>query len=107
MSSPTQAEVVLMFLPAAEGGRQKAIALHDGSYSAQLLVAGAGPLGVTFVAGPVQAVRPGETAAATVSFTGPPETSHAAVTEGTAFKAMAGGRLVAIGRVVRLIKSAP
>lgn len=104
MDKPTCAEVELEFRTSDEGGREQPVLLVGGTYRPHLVAASGEYLGVAFVHGPAQAVQPGSYAQATLQFLYAPRISYAELVEGCRFRVMEGGREVASGRVVRILR---
>jgi hypothetical protein len=98
------AEVLIEFLPTEEGGRKTPVCLStDGPtrYLPHFRVGDGEWLGVEFVDGPDEPVLPGGLTFATVRFMYEPDVSYDALTVGTQFKVMEGGRVVGVGKVTR------
>ena len=101
--SPQQncAEVCVTFTTTAEGGRRSAVSLGNGGYRPHFRVSGGEYLGVEYVVGPQEPVRPGGTALATVSFLYEPTVNYAALTDGANFQVLEGPNVVGNGHIVR------
>lgn len=103
MSRSHGAEVELRFRNAEEGGRTAAISLSLGAYRPHFVVAGGEYLGVVVIQGPAEPVQPGGKVNATVVFVYEPAVNYSALVEGAIFEVMEGPRVVANGRVLRLV----
>ena len=93
-------------LPAEQGGRASPLNLSTdapGSYRPHFRALGGDGemLGIEFVDGPDEPVRPGAGTFATVRFLYAPEVDYSALAVGAAFEILEGARVVGRGRVTR------
>ena len=95
------AEVELCFRTAEQGGRSAPLLIEPGIYRPHFVAPGGDYLGVVVTQGPSEPVPPGVSVGVEVSF--PYDVCYAALSEGTAFEIMEGGRYVGEGRVLRLL----
>jgi translation elongation factor EF-Tu-like GTPase len=103
MSPSHGAEVELHFRTTEEGGRVGAVVLSHGTYRPHLVVSEGEYLGVVVTRGPTEPVQPGDKVEVTVAFVYEPAVNYSALVEGALFNAMEGSRVVASGRVLRLV----
>jgi translation elongation factor EF-Tu-like GTPase len=103
MSPPHGAEVELEFRTTKDGGRTTAVSLSHGTYRPHFVVPGGEYLGVAVTHGPVEPVSPGGKVKVTVAFVYEPTVNYSALVEGIHFEVKEGSRVVATGRVLRLI----
>jgi translation elongation factor EF-Tu-like GTPase len=103
MSPSHGAEVELHFRTAEEGGRVGAVSLGHGTYRPHFVVSGGEYMGVAVTEGPFEPVQPGGNAIVTVVFVYEPAVNYSALVHGVLFEVMEGARVVASGRVLRLV----
>jgi len=103
MSTSHGAEVELQFRTADDGGRTEAVSLGHGTYRPHFVVSQGEYLGVVVVQAPVEPVQPGGKVRVTVAFVYEPAVNYSALVQGALFEVMEGARVVAIGRVLRLV----
>ena len=97
------AEVELHFRTFEEGGRREPVLLDRGTYRPHFVVSGGEYLGIAVTQGPPEPVQPGGTALVTVAFIYEPAINYSILTKGTSFDVMEGSRVVASGRILRLL----
>jgi hypothetical protein len=100
------AEVFVEFLPSESGGRRTSICLGEDAatrYRPHFRVKGGDGqyLGVEFVDGPDEPIRPGQRTFATVRFLYQPSVSYESLVVGAEFEILEGARTVGQGRVTR------
>ena len=103
---PGFVEVFVEFLPADRGGRSTPVALGEDATPRYLphfkVHDGDGTyLGVEFVDGPDDPIKPGEGTFATVRLMYEQKVSYEALVDGARFEVCEGGRVVGHGRVTR------
>lgn len=94
-------EVELRFRADGQGGRSTPLLIAPGTYRPHFVVQDGQRLGVVVVRGPSEPVSPGALLNVEVGL--PYEVSYEALAEGATFDVMEGTRLVAQGRVLRLL----
>ncbi len=99
------AEVLIEFLPTAQGGRRTAICLSadaESHYRPHFrVIGGSEMLGVEFVDGPDDPVSPGTKTFATVRFMYEPAICYDALVVETEFEILEGSRVIGRGRIAR------
>lgn len=98
----TYADVTVIFLSSEEGGRHTTPCLNNKKYRPHFRVLGAKEwLGVEFIEGPDEPVKPGVSTPSTVRLLYAPEVSYAELQEGARFEILEGPNVVGSGEVVR------
>ena len=101
----TYAEVLVAFLSQEECGRKTMPCLNDKKYRPHFRVLRTDDyLGVEFIDGPNEPVKPGSSTRSTVRFLYEPEVSYAELKEGASFEILEGPKVVGSGEVIRRIK---
>ncbi len=96
------ADVVVVFLSPVEGGRQTPTCLNNKKYRPHFRVFGAKEwLGVEFIEGPDEPVKPGVSTPSTVRLLYAPEVSYAELQEGARFEILEGPNVVGSGEVIQ------
>lgn len=99
-------QVEVVFAPQPEGGRASTPSLKGGWYRPHLVAASSDEmLGVEFVDGPAERVVPGRLLCAVARLVYP-GVSYAALSPGSEFQIVEGGRAVGQGRVVDVLPPA-
>ena len=100
------ADVSIHLVPTESGGRTAPLDLSNdqpGQYRPHLRVIGGSPemLGVAFMDGPDDPIRPGDSAHATIKSLYAPNVSYEELVEGARFEILEGPHVVGYGEVVR------
>jgi translation elongation factor EF-Tu-like GTPase len=103
MNKSHGAEVELHFRTTENGGRTEAVAMSHGSYRPHFVVSKGEYLGVLVTQYPEGPVHPGSKVKVTVAFVYEPAVNYSALVEGAHFEVVEGARVVADGRVLRLV----
>ena len=98
----TYADVAVAFLSPEEGGRHTPPCLNNKKYRPHFRVLGSKKwLGVEFIEGPDEPVKPGMSTPSTVRLLYAPEVSYGELREGTKFEILEGPNVVGSGEVIR------